>query len=109
LTEERNVQRTKAPFRADQVGSFLRSEPLKEARAKGVAAQNADDKWIAGRGECLRGPFHEAREVKEKNGLNLIFRRRIGRTQAVHAHNEPRGREQDQPQGHPQYRHVNFP
>jgi 5-methyltetrahydropteroyltriglutamate--homocysteine methyltransferase len=31
---EKNVQRTKAPFRADQVGSFLRSEPLKEARAK---------------------------------------------------------------------------
>jgi len=28
------VQRTKAPFRADQVGSFLRSEPLKQARAK---------------------------------------------------------------------------
>jgi methionine synthase II (cobalamin-independent) len=28
------VQRTKAPFRADQVGSFLRSEPLKEARAR---------------------------------------------------------------------------
>jgi len=28
------VQRTKAPYRADQVGSFLRSEPLKEARAK---------------------------------------------------------------------------
>jgi len=32
--QEKNVQRTKAPFRADQVGSFLRSEPLKEARAK---------------------------------------------------------------------------
>jgi 5-methyltetrahydropteroyltriglutamate--homocysteine methyltransferase len=28
------VQRTKAPYRADQVGSFLRSEPLKEARGK---------------------------------------------------------------------------
>ena len=28
------MQRTKPPFRADQVGSFLRSEPLKEARAK---------------------------------------------------------------------------
>jgi 5-methyltetrahydropteroyltriglutamate--homocysteine methyltransferase len=28
------VQRTKAPFRADQVGSFLRSEPLKQARAR---------------------------------------------------------------------------
>ena len=28
------MKRTKAPFRADQVGSFLRSEPLKEARAK---------------------------------------------------------------------------
>ncbi len=34
LDKERNVQRTKAPFRADQVGSFLRSEPLKDARAK---------------------------------------------------------------------------
>jgi len=28
------VQRTKARYRADQVGSFLRSEPLKEARGK---------------------------------------------------------------------------
>ena len=28
------MQRTKPPFRADPVGSFLRSEPLKEARAK---------------------------------------------------------------------------
>ena len=28
------MQRTKAPYRADQVGSFLRSEPLKEARGK---------------------------------------------------------------------------
>ena len=28
------MQRTKPPFRADQVGSFLRSEPLKEARSR---------------------------------------------------------------------------
>src|SRR5437763_12184124 len=28
------MPRTTPPFRADQVGSFLRSEPLKEARAK---------------------------------------------------------------------------
>ncbi len=28
------MQRTKPPFRADQVGSFLRPEPLKQARAK---------------------------------------------------------------------------
>ena len=28
------MQRTKPPYRADQVGSFLRSEPLKEARAR---------------------------------------------------------------------------
>ncbi len=28
------MQRTKPPFRADQVGSFLRTGPLKEARAK---------------------------------------------------------------------------
>jgi 5-methyltetrahydropteroyltriglutamate--homocysteine methyltransferase len=33
-SREKNVQRTKPPFRADQVGSFLRSEPLKQARAK---------------------------------------------------------------------------
>ena len=28
------MQRTKPPFRADQVGSFLRPAPLKDARAK---------------------------------------------------------------------------
>ena len=28
------MQRTKPPFRADKVGSFLRPAPLKEARAK---------------------------------------------------------------------------
>ena len=28
------MQRTKPPFRADQVGSFLRPAPLKEARAR---------------------------------------------------------------------------
>ena len=28
------MQRTKAPFRADHVGSLLRPAPLKEARAK---------------------------------------------------------------------------
>ena len=38
------MQRTKPPFRADQVGSFLRSEPLKEARAKREKGQiSADD------------------------------------------------------------------
>ena len=31
---ERPMQRTKAPFRADHVGSLLRPAPLKEARAK---------------------------------------------------------------------------
>jgi len=28
------MQRTKPPFRADHVGSFLRTAPIKEARAK---------------------------------------------------------------------------
>jgi len=37
------VQRTKAPFRADQVGSFLRSDALKEARAKREAGQITAD------------------------------------------------------------------
>ena len=31
------MQRTKPPFRADQVGSLLRTAPLKEARTKRVA------------------------------------------------------------------------
>jgi 5-methyltetrahydropteroyltriglutamate--homocysteine methyltransferase len=32
--EDRSMSRTKAPFRADTVGSILRTAPLKEARAK---------------------------------------------------------------------------
>ena len=33
------MQRTKPPFRADMVGSLLRPEPLKEARARRVAGE----------------------------------------------------------------------
>jgi 5-methyltetrahydropteroyltriglutamate--homocysteine methyltransferase len=36
------MQRTKPPFRADQVGSFLRPPPLKEARAKHEAGTMKD-------------------------------------------------------------------
>src|ERR1700730_15561674 len=32
--EEAPMQRTKPPFRADEVGSLLRSAPIKEARAR---------------------------------------------------------------------------
>ena len=62
---------------------LLVADRLVQARTKGIAAQNADDKGIAGRAERLGRPFDEAREVVQKNGLNLIFRRRIGRKQAV--------------------------
>ena len=34
-----SMQRTKPPFRADQVGSLLRSAALKDARAKRAAGQ----------------------------------------------------------------------
>jgi len=34
LPEEHPMKRTKPPFRADHVGSILRTKPLKEARAK---------------------------------------------------------------------------
>jgi 5-methyltetrahydropteroyltriglutamate--homocysteine methyltransferase len=34
MTKEKVAQRTKPPFRADHVGSILRTAPLKEARAK---------------------------------------------------------------------------
>ena len=33
------MQRTKPPFRADQVGSLLRSAPVKEARTKRLAGE----------------------------------------------------------------------
>src|SRR4029079_8729430 len=34
LAEDTMTQRTKPPFRADEVGSILRTGPIKEARAK---------------------------------------------------------------------------
>src|SRR5918994_104430 len=37
--EGENMQRTKPPFRADQVGSLLRSAPVKEARTKRLAGE----------------------------------------------------------------------
>jgi 5-methyltetrahydropteroyltriglutamate--homocysteine methyltransferase len=43
FNKESNVQRTKAPFRADQVGSFLRSDALKEARARHEKGQMTAD------------------------------------------------------------------
>ena len=41
------MQRTKPPFRADHVGSFLRSAPLKEARAKREAGEITADQLKA--------------------------------------------------------------
>src|SRR5215217_6157540 len=37
--KEKTMQRTKPPFRADQVGSLLRSAPVKEARTKRLAGE----------------------------------------------------------------------
>src|SRR5690242_9174362 len=55
------MQRTKPPFRADHVGSFLRTAPIKEARAKREkgtlgaealkAVEDAEIKKIIGRQE----------------------------------------------------------
>src|SRR5690242_11827113 len=39
LSKEKTMQRTKPPFRADQVGSLLRSAPVKEARTKRLAGE----------------------------------------------------------------------
>src|SRR4030095_15437513 len=39
--KEKTMQRTKPPFRADQVGSLLRSAPVKEARTKRLAGEIA--------------------------------------------------------------------
>ena len=74
---------------------LLVADRLVQARTKGIAAQNADDKGIAGRAERLGRPFDEAREVVQEHGLNLDLGRRVGR-QAVEAHQNSRCGEQVQ-------------
>ena len=41
------MQRTKPPFRADQVGSLLRSAPVKEARTRRMAGEITPDQLKA--------------------------------------------------------------
>jgi 5-methyltetrahydropteroyltriglutamate--homocysteine methyltransferase len=55
--EDRDVKRTKPPFRADEVGSFLRPAALKEARAKRE------------KGEITAG---ELKEVEDREIRNVI-------------------------------------
>ncbi len=74
---------------------------LVQVRAEGIAADDADDKGLVGRGECLRRPLDETREIEQKDGLNLIFGRRIGGAQ-VRRDAEAGDRHQQQPQLSPQ-------
>ena len=54
------MQRTKPPFRADHVGSLLRSAALKEARAKREKGEITADAAQGGRGSRDRGGHQEA-------------------------------------------------
>ncbi len=63
---------------------------LIQTRAEGVAPHDADDKRIVRRRKGLCRPFHETREVEQKHGLNLIFRRRIRGIQAMRGYNHSR-------------------
>jgi 5-methyltetrahydropteroyltriglutamate--homocysteine methyltransferase len=61
------VQRTKAPFRADHVGSILRSAPLKEARAEREKGQMTADELKA----VENSEIEKIIKTQEEIGLQL--------------------------------------
>ena len=65
------MQRTKPPFRADQVGSLLRSAALKDARAKRASGEISADQL----------KVIEDREIEDYRAMNLeLLRRNIALT-----------------------------
>ena len=65
----------KPPFRADHVGSFLRTEPLKEARARHDERPNHRRAAQGGRGSRDRKPDQKQEEVGLKLATDGEFRR----------------------------------
>ncbi|MGB0085678.1 MAG: 5-methyltetrahydropteroyltriglutamate--homocysteine S-methyltransferase [Rhodomicrobiaceae bacterium] len=62
------MKRTKPPFRADMVGSLLRTQPLKEARAKHEAGQISAEELRAVEDEEIRAQIKNQEDV----GLNAV-------------------------------------
>ena len=62
------MKRTKPPFRADMVGSLLRTQPLKEARAKHEAGRISAEELRAVEDEEIRAQIKKQEDV----GLNAV-------------------------------------
>jgi methionine synthase II (cobalamin-independent) len=78
MNEERKLtmaQNKQAPFRADQVGSLLRSERIKEARQKRAAGQIAADELRQIEDEEIRKIVDKQKEVGLKAVTDGEFRR----------------------------------
>ncbi len=69
------MQRTKPPFRADQVGSFLRSDALKQARAKRDKGEITPAQLKAVEDEEIRKVIRKQEDVGMKLATDGEFRR----------------------------------
>ena len=69
------MQRTKPPFRADMVGSLLRPEPLKEARAKRAAGEITADALRAVEDSEIEKVLAKQAEVGLQSATDGEFRR----------------------------------
>jgi len=69
------MQRTKPPFRADQVGSFLRSDALKAARAKRDKGEITAEQLKAVEDEEIRKVVRKQEDVGMKLATDGEFRR----------------------------------
>jgi 5-methyltetrahydropteroyltriglutamate--homocysteine methyltransferase len=69
------MQRTKAPFRADHVGSLLRPAPLKEARAKHAKGEITDAQLKAVEDREIEKAIKKQEEVGLKLATDGEFRR----------------------------------
>src|SRR5215208_1081405 len=69
------MQRSKPPFRADMVGSLLRPEPLKEARARHVAGEIGADQLRAVEDREIEKIIGKQEEIGLQSATDGEFRR----------------------------------
>ena len=69
------MQRTKPPFRADQVGSFLRSDALKQARAKRAKGEITPAQLKAVEDQEIKNVIKKQEDVGMKLATDGEFRR----------------------------------
>src|SRR5437868_6211669 len=69
------MQRSKPPFRADMVGSLLRPEPLKEARARHTAGEIRADELRAVEDREIETILRKQEEIGLQSATDGEFRR----------------------------------